>query len=110
MSLVGTLLFCEDCGDLVDRCPLEQRTISCNVCEKEEINRWPTAQTTMSTPGTFPSRLRDKLSDIQILSAAYRDTWTLTPKTCPKCEHSEMKFRDVCPACDYRYVTKNFER
>ncbi|CAC9891952.1 unnamed protein product, partial [Aureobasidium pullulans] len=101
MALVGTLLFCEDCGDLLDRCPREQRTISCNVCEKENI--------------TFPSRLRDKHSDIQVLSAADRDTWALTPKACPKCEHPEMKFRDVqlrgadegstifyrCPACDH---------
>jgi DNA-directed RNA polymerase I subunit RPA12 len=41
MALVGTLLFCEDCGDLLDRCPLEQRTISCNVCEKENISKRP---------------------------------------------------------------------
>lgn len=85
-----------------------------------ELDRWPTAQTTTSTPAAFPSRLRDKLSDIQVLSAADRDTWALTPKTCPKCENPEMKFRDVqlrgadegstifyrCPACDYRYVAK----
>ncbi|CAD0055254.1 unnamed protein product, partial [Aureobasidium pullulans] len=70
-------------------------------------------------PGAFPSRLRDKHSDIQVLSAADRDTWALTPKACPKCEHPEMKFRDVqlrgadegstifyrCPACDHRYVS-----
>ncbi|CAD0055221.1 unnamed protein product [Aureobasidium pullulans] len=119
MALVGTLLFCEDCGDLLDRCPREQRTISCNVCEKENINKWPTAQMTTSAPGAFPSRLRDKHSDIQVLSAADRDTWALTLKACPKCEHPEMKFRDVqlrgadegstifyrCPACDHRYVS-----
>jgi len=62
--------------------------------------------------------LRDKRSDIQILTEEDLETWAMTPKSCPRCEHHEMRHRDVqlrgadegsiifhkCPTCGYRYV------
>lgn len=35
MALVGTLLFCEDCGSLLDRHPPEQLLIKCDICFKQ---------------------------------------------------------------------------
>jgi DNA-directed RNA polymerase I subunit RPA12 len=34
MSLVGALLFCNDCGGLLERCPASQANIDCDVCGK----------------------------------------------------------------------------
>ena len=33
MALVGTLLFCTDCGDLLDREPPNLKKITCKVCQ-----------------------------------------------------------------------------
>jgi DNA-directed RNA polymerase I subunit RPA12 len=78
-------------------------------------DKWPASQKTTSAPDAFPSRLFDKRSNVQILTAEDRDTWATTPKACPKCENGELKFRDVqtrgadegstifykCPACGH---------
>jgi DNA-directed RNA polymerase I subunit RPA12 len=78
-------------------------------------DKWPASQKTTSAPDAFPSRLFDRRSNVQILTAEDRDTWATTPKTCPKCENAKLKFRDVqtrgadegstifykCPACGH---------
>ncbi|TIA26781.1 hypothetical protein D6C81_00449 [Aureobasidium pullulans] len=106
MALVGTLLFCEDCGSLLDRHLPEQLLIKCDICFKQN--------------STFPSRLRDKRSNVHILTAEDRDTWATTSKACPKCDHDKLKFRDVqtrgadegstifykCTACGHGYVSR----
>ncbi|THY81830.1 hypothetical protein D6C95_08967 [Aureobasidium pullulans] len=38
MSLVGALLFCNDCGGLLERCPASQANIDCDVCGKRNQN------------------------------------------------------------------------
>ncbi|CAD0095720.1 unnamed protein product [Aureobasidium vineae] len=109
MSLVGALLFCNDCGGLLERCPASQANIDCDVCGKRN-------KTT-----AFPSRLRDARSEIQVLSAEDRETWAMTTTACPQCANPEMRFRDVqlrgadegstifyrCPKCDYKFNTNN---
>ena len=32
MALVGTLLFCTDCGSILARCPPEKDLIKCDMC------------------------------------------------------------------------------
>ncbi|TIA00545.1 hypothetical protein D6C83_09032 [Aureobasidium pullulans] len=121
MALVGTLLFCEDCGSLLYRHPPEQLLIKCDICFKQNSNNWPASQKTVSKPTAFPSRLRDKRSNVQILTAEDRDTWATTSKACPKCDHDKLKFRDVqtrgadegstifykCPACGHGFKEDN---
>ncbi|KAI4730648.1 hypothetical protein E4T49_01676 [Aureobasidium sp. EXF-10728] len=116
MSLVGALLFCNDCGGLLERCPASQANIDCDVCGKRNKNKWPTSITTESAATAFPSRLRDARSEIQVLSAEDRETWAMTTTACPQCANPEMRFRDVqlrgadegstifyrCPKCDYK--------
>jgi DNA-directed RNA polymerase I subunit RPA12 len=133
MALVGTLLFCTVCGSILQRCPLDQDMIKCDMCATPNnskiilckqclrlirIDRWPASQKTTSAPEAFPSRLFDKQSNVQILTAEDRDTWATTPKACPKCDNAELRFRDVqtrgvdegstifykCPACGHGYV------
>ncbi|KAI5205899.1 hypothetical protein E4T38_04100 [Aureobasidium subglaciale] len=95
MSLVGALLFCNDCGGLLERCPASQANIDCDVCGKRNQNKWPTSITTESASTAFPSRLRDARSEIQVLSAEDRETWAMTTTACPQCANPEMRFRDV---------------
>lgn len=78
-------------------------------------DNWPASQRTTSAPDAFPSRLVDKRSNVQTLTAEDRDTWATTQTMCPKCENAELKYRDVqtrgadegstvfykCPACGY---------
>ncbi|THW27237.1 hypothetical protein D6D23_03010 [Aureobasidium pullulans] len=111
--------------------------IKCDMCFKQNSSRyragmygengmltwtdnWPASQKTVSKPTAFPSRLRDKRSNVQILTAEDRDTWATTSKACPKCDHDKLKFRDVqtrgadegstifykCPACGHGYVSR----
>ncbi|KAH0385466.1 DNA-directed RNA polymerase I polypeptide, partial [Aureobasidium melanogenum] len=121
MSLVGALLFCNDCGGLLERCPASQANIDCDVCGKRNKNKWPTSITTESAATAFPSRLRDARSEIQVLSAEDRETWAMTTTACPQCANPEMRFRDVqlrgadegstifyrCPKCDCKFNTNN---
>ncbi|CAD0107528.1 unnamed protein product [Aureobasidium uvarum] len=115
MALVGTLLFCTDCGSILERHPPDQHLIKCDVCSTLNNNNWPASQKTTSAPHAFPSRLFDKRSNVQILTADDRDTWALTSGICPKCENDKLKFRDIqtrgadegstifykCPACGH---------
>ncbi|CAD0013242.1 unnamed protein product [Aureobasidium pullulans] len=39
MSLVGALLFCNDCGGLLERCPASQANIDCDVCGKRNQSK-----------------------------------------------------------------------
>ncbi|KAH0278751.1 hypothetical protein KCU91_g2221, partial [Aureobasidium melanogenum] len=82
---------------------------------------WPASQKTTSAPDAFPSRLVDKRSNVQILTAENRDTWATTQKMCPKCENAELKYRDFqtrgadegstifykCPACGHGFKEDN---
>ncbi|KAI5235186.1 hypothetical protein E4T43_09448 [Aureobasidium subglaciale] len=121
MALVGTLLFCKDCGSILDRCPPDQKLIKCGLCSLVNDNNWPASQKTTSKPSTFPSRIADKRSNVQMLTAEDRDTWAMTSKHCPKCEHDGLKFRDVqtrgadegstifykCPSCGHGFKEDN---
>ncbi|KAG9934400.1 hypothetical protein KCU86_g9623, partial [Aureobasidium melanogenum] len=121
MALVGTLLFCTDCGSILDRHAPDHHLIKCSVCSTLNKNKWPVSQKTTSAPDAFPSRLVDKRSNVQILTAEDRDTWAMTQKMCPKCENAELKYRDFqtrgadegstifykCPACDHGFKEDN---
>ncbi|KAG9585296.1 hypothetical protein KCU77_g9097, partial [Aureobasidium melanogenum] len=93
------------------------------IADAEEglCDKWPVSQKTTSAPDAFPSRLVDKRSNVQILTAEDRDTWAMTQKMCPKCENAELKYRDFqtrgadegstifykCPACDHGFKEDN---
>jgi DNA-directed RNA polymerase I subunit RPA12 len=112
MALVGTLLFCTDCGNLLDRRPPETRTITCDGCQRpnqsehdsfspngfsqlsRSADNWPISVTTTSIPDAFPSALRQKRG-FQTMNAEDAQTWPLTTHPCPSCDSQEMYFREI---------------
>ncbi|KAF2020804.1 DNA-directed RNA polymerase I polypeptide [Aaosphaeria arxii CBS 175.79] len=124
MPLVGSLLFCKDCGNLLARKPSTTSTIHCHICDASNNNIWPTYVVTQSKPGAFPSSLENKRSagGIQEIDwAAAADTWPTTSQPCPECNHPEMFFREMqlrsadegstvfyrCAKCSHMYKADN---
>jgi DNA-directed RNA polymerase I subunit RPA12 len=113
MALVGTLLFCTDCGKLLDRKPPAPKTIVCQVCDVSNtsqvicpafrfirltilVDKWPVSTITESKPGAFPSSLQQKHnSEIQTVDLEAAGAWPVTSESCPKCDNPEMFFREM---------------
>ncbi|KAK6356248.1 DNA-directed RNA polymerase I core subunit rpa12 [Orbilia javanica] len=120
MAAIGSLVFCTDCGNLLDR-SVGQDKIKCNVCGC--INKDTSSKTvvTHSNPDAFPSALKQKHSTGQNLAPEEVGGQAEIDTPCPKCEHPVMKFTTVqlrsadegatvfynCPNCGYRYNTNN---
>jgi DNA-directed RNA polymerase I subunit RPA12 len=109
MALVGTLLFCTACGDLLDRVPTTTPDIECKCCNTPNPSecceaghdrmlivkdKWPASTQTFSKPNAFPSTLRTKRSGVQTPHEDL-ETWATTSETCPACDSSETNFREM---------------
>ncbi|KAF2632994.1 hypothetical protein BU25DRAFT_87265 [Macroventuria anomochaeta] len=95
MSLSGSLLFCTDCGNLLNRVSPKVENIKCEICDTENKNQWPLEVQTTSRPDAFPSVLRNKRDEIQKLDTANIETWARTSEACPSCKNSETFFREM---------------
>ncbi|EDU48149.1 DNA-directed RNA polymerase complex I subunit Rpa12 [Pyrenophora tritici-repentis Pt-1C-BFP] len=93
MALVGTLLFCTDCGNLLEYpSPSATKTIICQICDAPNPNKWPTSVQTTSKPDAFPSALGQKHSEIQTIEEGDIETWAEILQACSKCV-SEVQFQ-----------------
>ncbi|KAL2814207.1 hypothetical protein BDW59DRAFT_23969 [Aspergillus cavernicola] len=96
MSTIGSLVFCTDCGSLLDGSVGDPtRILLCDVCGARNKDTVPKTIVSESKPGTFPSTLRAKRSAIQTLTAADKRTEAVIEKLCPKCDRKEMFFSAV---------------
>ena len=115
MSLSGSLLFCVDCGNILERVAPSVPKILCEICGAENtstshftdssrdallkttlsVDLWPLTLHTTSRPDAFPSVLRDKRDKVQTLDAASIETWAKTSETCPLCKKSDTLFREM---------------
>ncbi|KAH9876100.1 hypothetical protein J1614_003979 [Plenodomus biglobosus] len=121
MSLVGTLLFCTTCGNLLDREPSRTKVIKCQICAEANKNSWPISIQTFSKPNAFPSSLQHKRSEIQTINADDVETWAQTSQACPSCDNPVMLFTNLqlrgadegttiffrCPKCNHRSKMDN---
>jgi DNA-directed RNA polymerase I subunit RPA12 len=133
MSLVGTLLFCTACGNLLDYAPSETETIVCKICDATNtstnhlgpdrssltvsVDNWPTSIQRTSKPNGFPSNLQRKRRNIQIIDWDEIETWVMTHQACTQCGNPEMYSTSMqlrgadegstnfyrCPKCGFRY-------
>ena len=113
MSAIGSLVFCTDCGNLLDGSSGDEKAIlTCEVCGTENtgLSRLPslliclnlayshltdTSSKTIRTkskPTAFPSALRSKRSTVQTLTAEDVQTEATIRQTCPGCGREEMRY------------------
>ncbi|KAI5848370.1 transcription factor S-II-domain-containing protein [Tricharina praecox] len=91
MSKVGTLVFCADCGNLLDRSPGSDK-LTCEMCHSVTTDDATQSTTTQSTAAAFPSSLRLKRSAVQTIAPEDLHTEAKISQVCPECSSPEMWF------------------
>lgn len=123
MSVVGSLIFCTQCGNLLDTHG-SPTAITCEVCSTQ----YPKSKfadlkvVTSSAQDAFPSSLRMKRSAVKTtLKSSELDEGATIKEKCPKCGCEEMQYHTLqlrsadegatvfytCPECGYRFRTNN---
>ncbi|KAK9472999.1 uncharacterized protein V1510DRAFT_415749 [Dipodascopsis tothii] len=123
MSVVGSLIFCKECGNLLDNIISAKQDLRCAQCaatypsadfEKLEVTKH-------SAESAFPSRLRQKRS---VVKASYQEDeqeGATIKETCPQCGKDEMQYYSLqlrsadegatifysCTDCGYKFNTNN---
>ncbi|KAF2688172.1 DNA-directed RNA polymeras-like protein I subunit [Lentithecium fluviatile CBS 122367] len=93
MSAIGSLVFCTDCGNLLDGSAGKQNAIlTCQVCGASCRDASSKVVVTHSKPDAFPSTLRAKRSEIQTITEADQDTHAVIDQPCEKCGREKVKF------------------
>ncbi|KAJ5533219.1 hypothetical protein N7504_012181 [Penicillium tannophilum] len=96
MSVIGSLIFCTDCGNLLRESTGDANAIlHCTVCGARNNDTIPQTIVSESKPSAFPSALRAKRSAVQELSADDRKTEAIAEKQCVKCGRKEMFYTTV---------------
>ncbi|ODQ53956.1 DNA-directed RNA polymerase I subunit A12 [Saitoella complicata NRRL Y-17804] len=122
MSIVGGLIFCQDCGNLLDSSSSDA-FIVCNQCgaslSTSALSNLEVR--THSSPTAFPSALRQKQSLVQGLQTQEQEEAAVIEEKCPNCGNEEMTFHTLqlrsadegatvfynCPRCAYKFSTNN---
>lgn len=123
MSAIGTLIFCNRCGNLLN-VQGSSETIDCRLClnkiQKSKFNNLKIV--TKSSENAFPSRLKLKKSLVKTtLSSEEVEKGAIIKEKCPQCGHNEMKYYTLqlrsadegatvfysCTECDYRFKVNN---
>ncbi|TGZ84805.1 hypothetical protein EX30DRAFT_337273 [Ascodesmis nigricans] len=120
MAATGTLVFCADCGNLLDRAP-GSTTLTCDLCRATTADTSSRTTISRSNPKSLgDSSLRLKRSAVQTLGADELNTEAKISQECPKCGRGEMWFYTLqlrsadegatvfyrCE-CGYRFNTNN---
>lgn len=123
MSVVGSLIFCTDCGNLLEKAG-NKSTINCKICSKA----YPASKfadlkvVTSSAEDAFHSTLKMNRSSVKtsLKSDDLGEGATIKEK-CPKCGHDEMQYHTLqlrsadegatvfytCTSCGYKFRTNN---
>ncbi|KAH9824268.1 hypothetical protein DFH28DRAFT_1078010 [Melampsora americana] len=105
---IGSLVFCIDCGNLLD-VPGSEDYLSCDQCGKMELSNCFSRNLTFqegleiitcSQPNAFPSSLRQKRALVQshLKSNDDQDQGQAAPlmdEICPKCSNPQMKYHTL---------------
>ncbi|KAF7845653.1 hypothetical protein BT93_L1416 [Corymbia citriodora subsp. variegata] len=122
MSAIGSLVFCPDCGTLLDRSSgLQKTTLTCDVCGAKCKDTSSKTIVTHSKPSAFPSSLRAKRSEVQTLTEEDHQTDARIKETCEKCGKEEVRYYTLqlrsadegstvfytCDGCGHKWNTNN---
>lgn len=123
MSVVGSLIFCTDCGNLLDSAHGKD-TIECGLCFKTypALNFANLKVVTKTSEDAFPSSLKLKRSVVKTsIKQNDLDEGATIKEKCPKCGNEEMQYHVLqlrsadegatvfytCTECGYRFRTNN---
>jgi len=123
MAAIGSLVFCTDCGNLLDSAHGDDNIILvCDICGCRSKDTSAKTVTSISKPTSFPSKLRDKLSgDVQAVDESAKDNEQLANEACEKCGGNEVRFHTLqlrsadegstvfytCHTCGHKWNTNN---
>ncbi|KAI3403470.2 RPA12 [Candida oxycetoniae] len=123
MSVVGSLIFCTYCGNLLDS-HSSTSNIECQICSAS----YPKSDfvnlqvVTKSSDDAFPSKLKSARSVVKTsLKKDELDEGATIKEKCPKCGNEEMQYHTLqlrsadegatvfytCTNCAYRFRTNN---
>ncbi|CAI5758002.1 unnamed protein product [Candida verbasci] len=123
MSVVGSLIFCNYCGNLLNSHSSSSH-IECDVC----LQKYPKSSfenlkvITQSSEDAFPSKLKSNRSLVKTtLKKDELDEGATIKEKCPKCGNEEMQYHTLqlrsadegatvfytCTKCQYRFRTNN---
>ena len=95
MTCAGSLVFCTDCGNLLDGSAGKQQqdvVLTCSVCGAHNKDTSSKTVVTVSKPTAFPSSLRAKRSEVQTISEADVQTTSVIAHPCEKCGREEVRY------------------
>lgn len=110
MTAIGSLVFCNDCGNLLDaRTSAKVKTLNCAVCGSSckgllalclvvhvELTDLPDTSAkvviTRSKPSDLPSSLRAKRSEVQTVNEQDVQQNASIRETCPNCGQEEVRY------------------
>lgn len=93
MSAIGSLVFCTDCGNLLDGSAGKQNAIlTCQICGASCRDTSSKVVVTRSKPDAFPSPLRAKRSEVQTITEDDMQTRAVVRQPCPKCGREEVRY------------------
>ncbi|CCD22556.1 DNA-directed RNA polymerase I core subunit RPA12 NDAI_0A03990 [Naumovozyma dairenensis CBS 421] len=126
MSVVGSLIFCLDCGNLLDNpsSAVDSSEIECSQCQaKYPKSKFSDLKVVTSTADdAFPSALRSKKSVVKTsLKKNELEDGAVIKEKCPKCGNDEMHYHTLqlrsadegatvfytCTSCGYKFRTNN---
>ncbi|KAI5362731.1 Putative Zinc finger, TFIIS-type, DNA-directed RNA polymerase, M/15kDa subunit [Septoria linicola] len=122
MTAIGALVFCTDCGNLLDANTGKKAYIDCDVCGTSNKDTSSKVVVTHSKPSAFPSTLRTRLrSDVQEVSEAELSKEATIEQACEKCGHPEVRYYTqqlrsadegstvffTCPNCGHKWNMNN---
>uniref|UniRef100_A0A060T5E3 DNA-directed RNA polymerase subunit n=1 Tax=Blastobotrys adeninivorans TaxID=409370 RepID=A0A060T5E3_BLAAD len=124
MSVVGSLIFCVACGNLLDSVTDVSKDLECSQCKstypsKEYANL---KVVTRSAENAFPSTLKSKRSEVKtVLKNDEMGDGAIIKEKCPECGNDEMQYQTLqlrsadegatvfytCTKCKYRFRQNN---
>jgi DNA-directed RNA polymerase I subunit RPA12 len=93
MAAIGSLVFCTDCGNLLEETEGKANAIlKCDVCGALNEDTSAKVIVTESKPSAYPSALRAKRSDVQQVEESERGQLAEIDQTCDKCGAKTVRY------------------
>lgn len=125
MSVVGSLIFCQTCGNLLPAISEKTAELKCDLCRRiYDTHQFQNLKVVTETAeNAFPSSLKAKRSAVKTtLEAEEFEDGAIIKEKCPECGNDEMQFQTLqlrsadegatvfytCTKCQYKFRQANW--